>query len=161
MRNCRIVTRACPAGLCSHSSVMTDSYWILGVRVAGALHFATLILAANTPIPPGWDENLAQLPAMHRRFAVVQNLTVGACIAALGLLSLGLAPALVAGTPLARAVCLMTAVFWGARAAAMPWLAVGPALTTLWLRLGHRLLLAECTTYALAYGWLALRPGPG
>ena len=36
-------------------------------------------------------------------------------------------------------------------------LAVGPALTTPWLRLGHKLLLAERLAYAAAYGWLALR----
>ena len=127
------------------------------MRLAGCLHFVTLILASFTPIPPGWEENLERLPPLHRRFALVQNLTIGAVIAGLGLLSLGFAPVLVEGTPLARAVCGLTALFWGARAAAMPWLAVGPALTTPWLRLGHKLLLTECTAYALAYGWLALR----
>ncbi|MFI5335414.1 MAG: hypothetical protein ACHQ5A_01430 [Opitutales bacterium] len=136
---------------------MPDSYWILGVRLAGCFHFVTLLLASRTPIPPGWEENLAKLPAMHRRFAVVQNATIGGMIAVLGLLSLCFAPELAGGAPLARAVCGMTALFWGFRAGVMPWLAVRPALTTPWLRLGHALLLAECVTYALAYGYLALR----
>lgn len=132
--------------------------WENGVRLAGALHFVTLVLACFTPIPPDWDKNLAALPPIHRRFAVAQNISIGAMIAVLGLLSLGFAPELVAGAPLARAICGATALFWGGRACVLPWLGVRPALTTGWLRLGFALLVTECVTYALAYSWLALRP---
>ncbi|HET7537009.1 MAG TPA: hypothetical protein VFJ90_11175 [Candidatus Didemnitutus sp.] len=132
--------------------------WENGVRLAGALHFATLVLACFTPIPPDWDKNLAALPPIHRRFAVAQNVSIGAMIAVLGLLSLCFAPELVAGAPLARAICGATALFWGGRACVLPWLGVRPALTTGWLRLGFALLVTECITYALAYGWLALGP---
>jgi hypothetical protein len=137
---------------------MSDSLLILGMRLAGALHFATLVLACFTPIPPDWEKNLAALPPIHRRFAIAQNVSIGVTIAVLGLLSLGFAPVLVAGSPLARAVCGVTALFWGGRLAVLPWLGVEPALTTAWLRWGYRLLLAECASYALAYGYLALRP---
>jgi len=140
------------------SSVLT---WENGVRAAGACHFVTLTLACFTPIPPDWERNLAQLPPIHRRFAVAQNFSIGAMIAVLGLLSLGFAPVLVAGTPLARAVCAATALFWGGRAAVLPWLGVKPVLTTPWLRLGYALLVTECLVFAAAYGWLAARPGPG
>jgi hypothetical protein len=64
---------------------------------------------------------------------------------------------LVAGSPLARAVSGTTALFWGGRAVILPWLGVRSALTTSWLRLGYPLLVAECVTYAFAYGYLALR----
>jgi hypothetical protein len=137
---------------------MSDSLWIFGVRLAGCLHFVTLVLACFTPIPPDWDANLAKLPPIHRRFAVAQNFSIGAMIAVLGLFSLLFAPVLVSGAPLARAVCGMTALFWGGRALVLPWLGVRPTLTTLSLRLGYVLLLVECTTYALGYGWLAVRP---
>lgn len=137
---------------------MSDSWLILGVRVAGCFHFVTLVLACFTPIPPDWDKNLATLPPVHRRFAVAQNVSIGAMIAVLGLLSLFFAPEFVAGSPLARAVCGATAFFWGGRAAVLPWLGVRPALTTPALKLGYVLLVAECLTYALAYAWLALRP---
>lgn len=137
---------------------MSDPLLILGVRAAGCLHFVTLGLACLTPIPPDWDRNLAALPPLHRRFAVAQNVSIGAMIAVLGLFSLVFAPELVAGAPLARAVCGATALFWGGRAAVLPWLGVRPALTTLWLKLGYILLVTECVTYALAYAWLALRP---
>lgn len=137
---------------------MSDSLWILGVRLAGALHFVTLVMACFTPIPPGWDANLAKLPPLHRRFALAQNFSIGATIATLGLLSLLFAPDLVAGAPLARALCGVTALFWGGRALILPWIGVRPALPTPLLRFGFTLLVAECITYALAYGWLALRP---
>ena len=134
---------------------MSDSDWILGVRLAGFFHFVTLGLACFTPIPPDWEASLARLPAIHRRFAIAQNFSIGAMIAVLGGFSLCFAPALVSGTPLARAVCGATALFWGGRLSVLPWLGVGPALTTPRLRLGYTLLLLECATYAAAYGWLA------
>lgn len=137
---------------------MPDSLWILGVRAAGAFHFVTLTLACFTPIPPDWERNLAALPPIHRRFAVAQNISIGATIAVLGLLSLGFAPTLVSGAPLARAVCGATALFWGGRLAVLPWLRVRPTLTSPWLRTGYTLLLVECAVYAAAYAWLALRP---
>lgn len=135
---------------------MSDSTWILGVRLAGCLHFVTLVLACFTPIPPDWESNLAKLPSVHRRFSIAQNISIGAMIAVLGLLSLGFAPELVGGAPLARAVCGVTALFWGGRALVLPWIGVRPTLTTPALRLGYTLLLIECTTYAVAYGWLAV-----
>lgn len=136
---------------------MSDADLILAVRLAGGLHFVTLTLACFTPIPPDWDKNLAALPPIHRRFAIAQNFSIGAMIAILGLFSLCFAPELVAGSPLARAVCTATALFWGGRAAVLPWLGVRPVLTTPWLRLGYALLVAECVIYAAAYGWLAVR----
>lgn len=123
-----------------------------GVRLAGALHFVTLILACFTPIPPDWEKNLATLPPMHRRFSIAQNISIGATIAVLGLFSLCFASELIGGAPLARAVCGTTALFWGGR------LGVRPSLGTPLLKLGYRLLLLECATYMLAYGYLALRP---
>lgn len=138
---------------------MSEETWIAAVRVAGVMHLATLALASRTPIPPDWERHLAALPPLHRRFALVQNLYLGLTIAALGLLSLGCARELVAGTPLARAVCGAIALFWGGRAALLPWLDVRPWLHTAWLKLGYALLVTECLAYAAGYGWLALRPG--
>jgi hypothetical protein len=131
--------------------------WENAIRAAGVLHFVTLILACFTPIPPDWDRNLAALPPIHRRFAIAQNVSIGAMIAVLGLFSLCFAPELAAGTPLARAVCGATALFWGGRACVLPWLGVRPALTSGWLRIGYALLVTECISYAIAYAFLALR----
>ena len=136
---------------------MPDSLLILGVRVAGGFHFVTLGLACFTPIPPDWEANLEKLPPMHRRFSVAQNISIGATMAVLGLLSLCFAPELTGGAPLARAVCGVTALFWGGRLCVLPWLGVRPALTTAAFGLGYGLLLIECALFAATYAWLALR----
>jgi hypothetical protein len=138
--------------------MLSDDLWTLGLRLAGAFHFVTLTLACFTPIPPDWDKNLAALPPIHRRFALAQNFSIGATIAALGLISLFLAPQLITGHPLARVLCGLTALFWTGRLVILPLLGVRPALTTPLLRLGYALLLTQCTLYAVAYTWLALGP---
>lgn len=138
--------------------MLQDISWETGVRLAGALHFVTLVLACFMPIPPDWEKNLERLPLIHRRFSIAQNISIGVTIAVLGLFSLFFASELVGGTPLARALCGATALFWGGRLAVLPWLGVRPTLTTAFLKIGYMLLLLECTTYAVAYGYLALRP---
>jgi hypothetical protein len=127
------------------------------VRCAGCLHFVTLALACITPIPPDWDTNLAKLPLVHRRFAMAQNVSIGAMIAILGLFSLFYSDEMVRGLPIARAVCLTTAIFWGGRLALLPWLKAHTCLPTALRKVGYVLLLSECATYAVAYSWLALR----
>jgi hypothetical protein len=136
---------------------MDESLWIHGVRLAGAFHFVTLIFACYTPIPPGWDENLAQLPEIHRRFALAQNFFIGSTIAFCGSISLLFAPALVSGSLTARILCAGIALWWGGRLIVLPWLRVWPSLSGTFWRAGFALLHAECAIYAVAYGWLALR----
>jgi hypothetical protein len=138
--------------------MFSDDLWILALRAAGAFHLITLTLACFTPIPPDWDKNLAALPPIHRRFALAQNVSIGATIAVLGLISLLLAPELITDHPLARVLCGLTALFWAGRLAILPWLRVRPTLTTPLIRLGYALLLTQCAIYSVAYAWLALRP---
>ncbi|MCC6414509.1 MAG: hypothetical protein IT582_01160 [Opitutaceae bacterium] len=136
---------------------MDESLWIIGLRLAGVMHFGTVALAWFTPIPPGWEENLAKLPRLHRRFALAQNASIGAVIVVFGLFSLCFAESLIGGAPLGRAVCGATALFWGGRVLVLPWIGVVAVLRTPLLRAGFALLCAECVIYATAYGWLALR----
>jgi len=136
---------------------MTDDAWILGLRAAGVFHFITVALAHFTPVPPDWDENLARLPAVHRRFAIAQNVFIGATMLAAGTVSLVFAPELVAGTPLARVICGAIALWWAARLVVLPWLRVWPELRSPLLRTGFVFLHAECAAFAAAYGWLAVR----
>jgi len=131
--------------------------WVLLLRVAGILHFVTLGLACVTPIPPNWEENLSRLPEVHRRFAVAQNVFIGAVIAACGLISLFFAPLLVEGTTLARVICGWIGLWWAGRLIVLPWLGAHRHLASSWLRAGYVLLLAECAIYAAGYGYLALR----
>ena len=137
-------------------------FWIVGVRLAGVFHLVTLGCACFTPIPPGWDENLARLPEVHRRFAVAQNFFIGAVIAAGGIISLVFAPQLVAGSALARVICACLALWWGGRLGVLPWLGAHRHLQNTFLRVGYLLLLAECAIFASGYAFLALRsPVPG
>ena len=101
--------------------------------------------------------NLAALPEVHRRFAVAQNVFIGATMIFAGIVSLCFAPVLVAGTTAARVICAATALWWAGRLVVLPWLRVWPELRTPLLRVGFVLLHLQCATFAFAYGWLALR----
>lgn len=136
---------------------MSELLLIVAVRVAGGCHLVTLGCACLTPIPRGWDENLAKLPRVHRRFAIAQNAFIGATIGYLGVVSICLAPTLVAGTPAARALCTATALWWGGRLWTLGWLGVWSELRGRALRAGFALLHVECAALGLGYGWLALR----
>lgn len=136
---------------------MPDIDWIVGLRVAGVCHFLTLASAYFTPVPRDWSRNLAQLPDVHRRFALAQNAFIGGTIALLGFVSLLLAPDLVGGSACARAWCAATALWWGGRLIVLPWLRVWPELDRPVLRIGFVCLHAECFSFAAAYLWLALR----
>jgi hypothetical protein len=100
------------------------------VQCAGCLHFVTLALACFTPIPPDWDANLMKLPLVHRRFAIAQNISIGAMIAILGLFSLLFSRDMVRGLPIARAVCFTTALFWGGLREVSPLLGSRSGLST-------------------------------
>ena len=136
---------------------MDDTLWITGVRLAGAFHFVTLIFACLTPIPPHWDENLAQLPEIHRRFAVAQNFFIGATIAFCGTVSLLFPSTLVGGSLAARILCAGIALWWGGRLVVLPWLQVWSSLRHPFWRIGFVFLHAECAIYTVAYAWLAVR----
>lgn len=136
---------------------MPDQLWINAVRAAGACQLLTLVCAHFTPIPRDWDRNLADLPDVHRRFAVAQNFFIGGVIAFSAAICLLLAPELVAGTLLARACCVGIALWWGGRLCVLPWLRVWPELRTEALRVGFALLHLECAAIAAGSMFLALR----
>jgi hypothetical protein len=137
---------------------MDDSLWIWSVRAAGAFHLVTVALAHFTPIPAGWEENLAKLPDVHRRFAIAQNVFIGGVMIFAGIVSLWFARDLISGTTTARIVCAGIALWWGARLVVLPWLRAGPELRTPMMHAGFVLLHAECAAFAVLYGWLAFRP---
>ena len=139
----------------NHAEVNDLIVWI--VRLAGILHFVTLMIACFTPIPPGWEDNLQKLPDVHRRFAIAQNVFIGGVIAVCGVISLLYAKDIVAGVGIARAVSASIALWWLARLLVLPVLKVTPHLTTAPLRVGFVMLHIQCAAYALGLGWLAFR----
>ena len=136
---------------------MSDVALASWVRAAGAFHLITLLFACFTPIPPNWDENLARLPLIHRRFAAAQNFFIGATIAFFGVTCLVFARELVDGAIGARVLCAAISLWWGGRLAVLPWLRVWPHLRRTGWQAGFILLYLECAAYGAAFGWLALR----
>ena len=136
---------------------MDDAFWITGVRAAGVFHLVTVAMAHFTPIPAGWDANLMRLPDVHRRFAIAQNVFIGAVMVFAGIVSVLFAPDLVSGSTSARIVCSGIALWWGGRLIVLPWLRVIPELHTRALRIGFVFLHVECAAFAVLYGWLAVR----
>jgi hypothetical protein len=135
---------------------MTDELWLVGLRVAGLLHFTTVLAAWCTPVPRDWDGGLARLSPVHRRFALAQNAAMGAVSLFFGYISLFHAPVLLAGGEAARLLCAAIALWWGGRLLVLPWINAWPDVEGGWRRAGFALLHAQCASYALAYGWLAL-----
>lgn len=136
---------------------MSDDAWTWIIRGAGFLHFVTVLLAHFTPIPPNWDENLARLPDVHRRFALAQNVFIGGVMIFIGGASVLFPAEIMARSASARLFCAGVALWWVARLLVLPYLRVWPQLQSRMLRLGFVLLHAECALFAVAYGWLALR----
>ena len=137
---------------------MNPTLMLAALQAAGGCHFITLVCACCTPIPRNWELNLAALPLVHRRFAVAQNLAVGAVIAFCGAVSLFAARELLSGSLLARFACAGIGLWWGGRLFILPWLRVWPELRSNLLRAAFVLLHLECALFASGYLYLAVRP---
>jgi hypothetical protein len=86
--------------------------WIL---IAGILHFGILVASALVPQVLDWKGSLAKLDLLSRQLIWVHGAFIVLVIFSFGLLSVVLAHELASGSLLARGVCLLIAVFWGAR----------------------------------------------
>lgn len=135
---------------------MSEELWLLGLRVAGGLHFLTLALAWFTPVPRDWEGGLSRLSPLHRRFSIAQNVAVGAVLVFCGYISLVHAQVLLSGDTGGRLLSAGIGLWWGGRLMVLPWLRVGEELNTTCFRIGFAMLCAQCAIYAVAYGWLAL-----
>lgn len=140
------------------AEAMDDGFWVWGVRAAGVCHLLTVAVAHFTPVPAGWEENLARLPEVHRRFAIAQNVFIGATMVFAGLVSLVFAREIISGSVAARIICAAIAFWWAGRLVVLPWLRVWPVLAGAGWRAGFVLLHVECAAFTVVYGWLAFRP---
>jgi len=87
------------------------------IFVAGLLHFAILIASGLVPIVLDWRRELAAVHPFLRRLLWVYGAFIVLTIIGFGALSLAYAPALAAGSPLARGLCAFIGTFWAARLA--------------------------------------------
>ena len=127
------------------------------IFLAGGAQLCVLIASALVPFQLKWKTELAVLSRLHRQMYWVYGGYVVLGIAALGLISLFNAKELAAGSGLARSVCGYNAVFWGVRLTLQWIFDVKDYLSTWWLRLGYYTLTILFASFALLYGFAALR----
>jgi hypothetical protein len=86
------------------------------IFIGGILHFGILLASAMVPKVLDWNASLEKLDGLFRQLVWVHGVFIVFVIVGFGLLSITCAADLASGTPLARAVCLFVALFWGASA---------------------------------------------
>ncbi|MHB0956883.1 MAG: hypothetical protein ACYC6N_11900 [Pirellulaceae bacterium] len=129
------------------------------IFVGGILHFGILLASAMVPRVLDWKGSLQKLDGLSRQLVWVHGAFIVLVIVGFGLLSILFAGDLVAGTPLARAVCLFIALFWAARLA-VQWFVFDatPYLRTRLLKVGYHGLTALFLYHAVVYSLAALLP---
>ncbi|SFH87324.1 hypothetical protein [Planctomicrobium piriforme] len=121
--------------------------------LAGFGQLSVLVASAIVPSQLNWKSSLASLPLLMRQLFWIYGAYVVLSIVSLGVICLTQSGELATGTPLARAVCMYGAAFWGIRLSLQRFISVEPFLTTWWLRGGYHLLTVLFTCNTLVYLW--------
>jgi hypothetical protein len=124
------------------------------LKIVGVLLVLLALLHASFPRRFKWAEELRRLSLLSRQIFLVHTFFVALTVLLCGLLTFFYAEALLAGTPLARAVLAGLTLFWAARLAVQLFV-YSPAL---WR--GHRFntavhVIFTClwTYFVGVYGW--------
>lgn len=129
---------------------------ITALYLGGATHFGILIASALAPRALDWRKNLAPLPRLLRQMFWVYGGFIVLMIVAFGTLTLFHAESLAGGSPLARGVCAMIAVFWAARLAVQFFVFdAKPFLTNWFYKTGYHGLTIVFIVLVFIYGWAA------
>ena len=129
------------------------------IFLAGFGQWLILIASALVPLRLDWTTQLRPLPTLVRQLFWVYGGYVVLSIVSLGAISMMCATELASGTPLARAVCVYIAAFWGIRLSLQTVLDAKPYLTTWWLRAGYHLLTVMFLSLTATFAWAAVHPG--
>jgi len=123
----------------------------------GLLHFGILIASALVPRVLDWKACLAGLQPLVRQLFWVHGGFIVLVIIGFGLLSIVLPQELCTGEPLARAVSLLIAVFWGARLVVQCcYFDASAYLETRLLKVGYHGLTIVFAYHTLVYSWAAI-----
>ena len=117
------------------------------------------LAAGSLAIPRvlGWREETMRLSRLTRQVFWTYSIYIWGTNVCLGALS-AFAPAwLLEGTPLARAVCGYTALYWGARLLLQLFCYDRTAVTSAALRLAEAVLAALFLFFTVTYGYLLAR----
>ena len=127
------------------------------LRLGGFLQLAVLTAAALVPKVLDWKRSLAPLSEFLRKMFWVYGAFIAMTIIAFGTLSVAHAGALADGSPLARSVCAVIAVFWGARLLIQIFVFdIRPLKVHALLQVGYHGLTAVFTYLAAIFGYAAL-----
>jgi hypothetical protein len=126
--------------------------------LAGVCHFGILIASALVPRALDWRGELARISPLSRHVVWTHGVFIVLTIVAFGLITVVNAPALAAGTALARWFCGFVAVFWLSRLFVQVFLFdAKPYLTNGFLKLGYHGLTVVFAFIGTVYTCAALR----
>ena len=121
------------------------------ILISGFAQWSVLVASATVPIQLKWRQTFAPLPKLHRQLVWTYALYIFASIFALGLVCVTLSKELADDGPLALAIFIYGATFWGVRLALQGVFDVRPYLTKTWLRVGYHLLTILFVSFVGVY----------
>src|SRR5262249_50982331 len=120
-------------------------------------HFGILIASALVPQVLDWRGELRKLPRLFAQLVWVHGAFIVLTIAGFGVLAVVNARELGSGTTLARSLCAMIALFWGARLAVQfPYFTPEGYLKNALLWTGYHLLALVFAYLTIVFGWSAM-----
>ena len=135
-------------------------YLKIALTLAGIAHFGILVASANAPKALHWKETLKPLPKLMRQMFWVYGWFIVLMIISFGTITLVHTETLAtAGTPIARWVSGMIAIFWGVRLIVQFFIFdATPFLTNWFYKLGYHGLTVVFIFLTAVYTWAAFFP---
>jgi hypothetical protein len=120
--------------------------------VAGVLHFGLLLASFSTPRVLGWHSELRKVNPLTRQLVLVHGGFIVLTIIGFGAITLIAGRELLSGSALSLAVTTMIGLFWACRLLIqLFYFEAAPWLTTLYRKVGYRLLYAVFAYFTLVY----------
>src|SRR2546422_485023 len=111
------------------------------LEIAALLHLGLLCAGVSMPRVVNLRAHIATLPPFIRQLFFVYFSFIGLVLIGFGCLTFLFAPAMAAGQPLARAVCILLAAFWTLRLIVAAFIFdLEPYLTNVYRRVGYHTL---------------------
>jgi hypothetical protein len=107
------------------------------LQIAGLLHLCLICAGASMPKAVNLRQHLSALPPFLRQLFFVYFSFIGLMLVGFGALTFLFAPAMAAGEPVARGLCVLLTAFWSLRLFAAFVFDVRPYLTNWIYRLGY------------------------
>lgn len=130
------------------------------LQVAGLMHVGLVWAGATMPRTVKLSEHLKPLPLFIRRLFWVYYVFIGLVLISFGTLTFLFAKQMAAGEPVARALCILMAVFWTMRLiTALFVFDVRPYLTNTLYRIGYQATNLVFAFLMAIYIWAAWNGG--